>query len=51
MVCPYKSRNSCENNVLHTIFTITAFKAFFKATYSEKPQTNAIFMGKLVPNN
>ena len=50
MVCPYKSRNSCENNVLHTIFTITAFKAF-KATYSEKPQTNAIFMGKLVPNN
>ena len=25
---PYKSRNSCENNVLHTIFTITAFKAF-----------------------
>ena len=28
MVCPYKSRNSCENNVLHTIFTITAFKAF-----------------------
>ena len=25
---PYKSRNSCENNVLHTIFTITAVKAF-----------------------
>ena len=25
---PYKSRNFCENNVLHTIFTITAFKAF-----------------------
>ena len=49
MVCPYKSRNSCENNVLHTIFTITAFKV--RATYSEKPQTNAIFMGKLVPNN
>ena len=26
--CPYKSRNSCENNVLHTIFTSTPFKAF-----------------------
>ena len=25
---PYKSRNSCENTVLHTIFTITAFKPF-----------------------
>ena len=25
---PYTSRNSCENNVFHTIFTITAFKAF-----------------------
>ena len=25
---PCKLRNSCENNVLHTIFTITAFKAF-----------------------
>ena len=25
---PYESRYSCENNVLHTIFTITAFKAF-----------------------
>ena len=49
MVWPYKSRNSCENNVSHTIFTITAFKAF-KATYSEKPKTNAIFMEKLVPN-
>ena len=29
MVCPYESRNSCENKVLHTIFTITAFKAFY----------------------
>ena len=28
MVCPYKSRNSCENNVLDTIFTIRAFKVF-----------------------
>ena len=25
---PIKSRNSFENTVLHTIFTITAFKAF-----------------------
>ena len=25
---PYKSRISCENNVLHTIFTYRAFKAF-----------------------
>ena len=24
----YISRNFCENNVLHTIFTSTAFKAF-----------------------
>ena len=27
-VLPYKSRISCENNVLHTIFTNRAFKAF-----------------------
>ena len=50
MVCRYKSRNSCENNVLHTIFIIKVLKRF-KATYSEKPQTNDIFMGKLVPHN
>ena len=25
---PYKSRISCENNVLHTIFTNRSFKAF-----------------------
>ena len=25
---PYTSRISCENNVLHTIFTNRAFKAF-----------------------
>ena len=28
MVLPYKSRISRENNVLHTIFTNRAFKAF-----------------------
>ena len=30
MVLPYKSRISCENNVLHTIFTNRAFKAFLR---------------------
>ena len=48
MVLPYKSRISCENNVLHTIFTNRAFKAFLdRESYSEKPQSNAIFIGKL----
>ena len=46
MVLPYKSRISCENNVLHTIFTDRAFKAFLGRN-SEKPQTTAIFIGKL----
>ena len=50
MVCLYESRNSCEN-IVYTLFSLLQLVKRFKATYSEKPQTNAIFMGKLVPNN
>ena len=58
MVFPYKSRNSCENNVLHTIFTSTAFKnrickflkyngpKLRKYENSEKSRTDGAFMGK-----
>ena len=31
-----------------TLFSLLQILKRFKATYSEKPQTNAIFMGKLV---
>ena len=34
-----------------TLFSLLQRLKRFKATYSEKPQTNAIFMRKLVPNN
>ena len=34
-----------------TLFSLLQLLKRFKATYSEKPQTNAIFMGKLVPKN
>ena len=50
MVCPNKSRNSFQNNILHSVFTVTALMRV-NAAYSEKPQTTTIFMEKLVPNN
>ena len=62
----YNTEFSVENRLKHglpikhvipvkitfcTLFSLLQLLKRFKATYSEKPQTNAIFMGKLVPNN